>query len=117
MKLAALPLALVLLALPGCSLGSDDAAPVDDESDKPGATLSCLDEKGIEARLDGEDAVVVGDGEAAPRIEFFLTAGESEAAQFKGKGEGAEQIGSALLYVRDGSDDLLEDVELCLADL
>ena len=53
----------------------------------------------------------------APRIKFFLTAGEAEAEQFQGRGEGAEQIGGTLLYVGDGSDDLLKPVEKCLADL
>jgi hypothetical protein len=80
--------------------------------------LECLqEEKRLNAQLDGEDALVVGDPESGPRIRFFLTSGEAEAAQFEGKGEGAEQIGSALLFVRDGSDELLEDVEDCLADL
>ena len=36
---------------------------------------------------------MIGDGADAPRIKFFLTAGEAEAAQFEGDGEGAEQIG------------------------
>ena len=60
---------------------------------------------------------MIGDGADAPHIKFFLTAGEAEAEQFQGRGEGAEQIGGTLLYVGDGSDDLLEPVEKCLADL
>ena len=39
-------------------------------------------------------------------------AGESEAAHFQGEGEGAEQIGATWLYVNEGSDDLLEQVDL-----
>ncbi len=112
-----IPALLGLLALPGCGIGSDDAAPSEDDSDKQAAAMTCFEEEGIDARTDGEDEIVIGDGEAAPRIRFFLTAGESEAAQFKGEAEGAEQIGSALLYVGEGSDDLLENVENCLADL
>jgi hypothetical protein len=50
-------------------------------------------------------------------VRFFLTSGESEAAQFEGHGEGAEQIGSTLLYTNGGSDELLETVEGCLDDL
>ena len=65
-----------------------------------------------------EQEIVIGDSNMdAPRIKFFLTAGEAEAEQFQGRGEGAEQIGGTLLYVGDGSDDLLEPVEKCLADL
>ena len=52
-----------------------------------------------------------------PRIVFYLTSGQAEAAQFEGQGEGAEQIGSALLFVRDGTDDELEKIERCLNDL
>ena len=65
----------------------------------------------------GDQEIVIGDGADAPRVRFFLTSGESEAAQFEGHGEGAEQIGATLLYVRDGSDDVLGDVEKCLTDL
>jgi hypothetical protein len=59
---------------------------------------------------------VVGAGTGAPRVKFFLTAGESEAAHFEGRGEGAEQIGAAWLYTNEGSDDTLEPMENCLAD-
>jgi hypothetical protein len=115
MKHALVPLVVALALLPAC--GSDDAAPSEDESDKRAAAMTCLEEEGIDAQLQGEDEIVIGEGPGAPRIQFFLTAGESEAAQFEGDGEGAEQIGSALLYVESGDDDLLEDVENCLAEL
>jgi hypothetical protein len=112
-----LSLLAALALLSGCGIGSDDAAPSEDESDKRSAAMTCFEEEGIDARLEGDTDVVIGDGEGAPRITFFLTSGESEAAQFKGEAEGAEQIGAALLYVNEGSDDLLEDVENCLAEL
>ena len=51
---------------------------------------------GSSARLvgpDGKQEIVIGDGADAPHIKFFLTAGEAEAEQFQGRGEGAEQIG------------------------
>jgi hypothetical protein len=111
---------LSLLALSGCGLGSDDAGGGPDDSDKRAVAMECLGAEGIDARLEGdegEEEIVIGEGDGAPRIRFFLTSGESEAAQFSGDGEGAEQIGPALLYVNDGEDDLLERVELCLADL
>jgi hypothetical protein len=115
--LASVALAPALLA--GCGLGSDDAGGGDDLDDRS-ATMACLEEAGIDARLAGSEdnqEIVVGDGAGSPRIKFFLTAGQAEAEQFEGRGEGAEQIGGALLYVGDGSDDLLEPVEKCLADL
>ena len=113
-------IALAAAALAGCGLGSDDAGGGDDLDDRS-AALACLEDAGIEdARLvgpEGEQEIVIGEGEKAPRIKFFLTAGEAEAEQFQGRGEGAEQIGGTLLYVGDGGDDLLEPVEKCLADL
>jgi hypothetical protein len=105
-------------ALAGCSIGSDDGSPSGDDADQRATALACLsDEKKLDARTDGDDAILVGDPRRGPRIVFYLTSGEAEAAQFEGNGEGSEQIGSALLYVRHGSDDELEDVESCLADL
>jgi hypothetical protein len=115
--LAALPLVL-LLAISGC--GSSDAAPSVDESDPPGTALACLEASGVEAERRGEqeNEIVL---DAGPRIRFYLTAAEAEAAQFRGQGEGAEQIGSALLFVDPEVDpeteDILQDVELCLAEL
>jgi hypothetical protein len=119
LKRSALLLSLALSVLSGCGLGSDDAGGGDDLDDRT-AAMECLEEAGIEARLEGEEGeqeIVVADGANPPRVKFFLTAGEAEAEQFQGNGEGAEQIGGTLLYVNDGGDDLLEDVEKCLADL
>jgi hypothetical protein len=115
---AALPLLLIALALPGCAIGSDDAAP-DEDGDIRATVMNCFEAEGIPARFEGDEGneeIVIGDGAGAPRIRFFLTAGESEAAHFQGEGEGAEQIGATWLYVNEGSDDLLEEVELCLAN-
>jgi len=112
-------LALALAALPaaGCGLGSNDAGGSSDDSDKRAVAMTCFKDKGIEAQLKGENGIVIGQSADAPRVRFALTAGESEANEFEGRGEGAEQIGSALLYVGDGSDELLKNVENCLADL
>jgi hypothetical protein len=117
-KRPVLALPLTLLAIAGC--GSSDAAPVVDESDVPGTALACLEENDISATRRGEagNELLLDSGE---RIRFYLTAAEAEAAQFQGKGEGAEQIGSALLFVEPEVDpeteDMLADVELCLAEL
>jgi hypothetical protein len=105
------------LALAGCGLGSDDAAP--DDADIRTTVMTCFENEGIDERLEGEEGneeIVIGDGPGAPRVRVFLTSGESEAAHFQGEGEGAEQIGATWLYVNEGSDDLLEQVENCLAE-
>jgi hypothetical protein len=106
------------LALAGCGLGSDDASP-DDDADVRTTVMTCFENEGIPAHFEGEEGneeIVIGDGPGAPRVRVFLTSGESEAAHFLGEGEGAEQIGATWLYVNDGSDDLLERVENCLAE-
>jgi len=114
--LLAIPLAL--LALAGC--GSSDATPSVDKSDLPGSAQACLESKDIAARQTGEngDELVLDSGE---KIKFYLTADEAISEQFRGRGEGAEQIGTALLFVppetSDRNDDLLHDVEICLAAL
>jgi hypothetical protein len=113
------PPLLALVVLSGCGLGSNDAGGRDDTDDRT-AALQCLTDAGVSARLDGPEdnqQIVIGDGADAPHIKFFLTAPEAEAEQFQGHGEGAEQIGGTLLYVGDGSDDELQPVEKCLADL
>jgi hypothetical protein len=105
------------LALAGCGLGSDDAAP--DDADIRTTVMTCFENEGIDARFEGEEGneeIVIGDAPGAPRVRIFLTSGESEAAHFQGEGEGAEQIGATWLYVNEGSDDLLEQVENCLAE-
>jgi hypothetical protein len=112
--------ALVAAALAGC--GSNDAGPVADDADKRAVALECLTEdKGVDARLEGDEWIVLDGDQTGPRIRFFLTAGEAEAEQFEGRGEGAEQIGSALLFVkpeiREHTEDLLKSAEECLSDL
>jgi hypothetical protein len=114
--LIALPFAL--LALAGC--GSSDAGGNADKSDPPGAALACLEQNDIAATRTGEngDELVLDSGQ---KIKFYLTADEAIAEQFRGRGEGAEQIGSALLFVKPETskkqDDVLHDVEVCLSNL
>jgi hypothetical protein len=111
---------LVPAVLAGCSIGSEDAGGGNNVDDRT-ATMTCLQDAGVDnARLvgpDGKQQIVIGDSAKAPHIKFFLTAGEAEAEQFQGRGEGAEQIGGTLLYVGDGTDDQLKPVEKCLANL
>ena len=118
MKRPLLALPLVLLAASGC--GSSDAGGNVNKSDLPGTALACLESHDIPAERTGkdDDELVL---DAGPKIKFFLTADEAISEQFRGRGEGAEQIGTALLYVppetSKAQDDLLHDVEVCLSQL
>jgi hypothetical protein len=83
--------------------------------DKRAKTLGCLHGKGIDAVPTGAKSIEIN-GKAGPRIDFFQSSLEAEGNQFEGNGEGAEQIGAALLFVKGADDKLLNDLELCLND-
>ena len=112
----ALSLAACALVASGC--GGDDPREGIDPNDKRANALVCLtEEQNVSAKEAGADGIQV-DGEAeGPRIRFYTNSGEAEAAQFEGRGEGAEHIGSALLFTRGGSEETLQKVEECLSDL
>ena len=85
-----------------------------DPNDKRAVALACIrDDQGLEARLAGEKSIQV-DGARGPRVEFNVSSGEAEGRQFQGEAQGAEQIGVALLFINDGSEDQLEKIETCL---
>lgn len=111
---AACALALALAAS-GCGAeggGGDAEGP--DPNDKRAVALACLrDEQGLDARLAGEKSIQV-DGPGGPRVEFTVSSGEAEGMQFQGEAQGAEQIGVALLFVNQGSEEELKKIETCL---
>jgi len=92
--------------------------------DKRGAALACIeDDKGIAAEAIGDKGIAIevdtpsgGTGGETSRIDFFQSSLEAEGAQFEGKGEGAEQIGAALFYVRELPEETLIEIEDCLND-
>jgi hypothetical protein len=111
----ALLLCGVALVSAGCGSSVSSTA---DPNDKRAVALQCLtQDKGVKAHLLGKDSIQVDGSADGPRIKFFITGGEAEAEQFVGHGEGAEQIKSALLYTRGGSEDVLQSTEDCLDDL
>jgi hypothetical protein len=114
---AAAAVCFAAVAMGGCGVSSNGDSNTD-PNDKRAAALTCLkEEKDVQAKLLGKDSIQVDGSQNGPRIRFFLTAGEAEAQQFLGRGEGAEQIKSALLFTRKGSEDVLQSTEECLNDL
>jgi hypothetical protein len=86
-----------------------------DPEDKRGLALACIrDEKHIDARPIGAKGIQIGPGDQGPKIDFFQTSQVAEGEQFEGRGEGAAQIGAALLYVREAPEDQLVALEECL---
>jgi hypothetical protein len=116
-----LSLLAALAALPGCGGGYDPRADLPStisKDDVRAVALNCLTQhQGLQASLEGQHEITIGEGKDRPHIRFFLTGGESEARQFEGKAEGSQQIGNTLLFVGDASDDELETVEFCLDKL
>jgi len=110
------------LALAACGGSDEPARPggkgqPPDPNDKRAVALDCIvNKEGLDARLVGEKDIQVGLVDIGPRIEFLISSGEAEGRQFQGDAQGAEQIGSALLFLNDGSEDDLEKVERCLDD-
>jgi hypothetical protein len=116
-RLALLAAACAVLAT-GCGTSAKTSGGGPNANDKRAAALDCLkNQQKLSVRLIGADSLQVGDPATGPRVKFFLTNGEAEAAQFEGRGEGSEQIGPALLFVRKAADDQLAKVEKCLDDL
>jgi hypothetical protein len=115
--LAVTSAALVAGCGSGSAGGSGDPSPGVDPNDDRAVALDCLKtQQKLDARYLGPHAIQVG-GANGPRIQFYLTAGQAEADQFEGNGEGSEQIGKALLYVHAAPDDELKKVEQCLDHL
>lgn len=121
MKWSAIALSACLLAACGGNDAVKRPAGVKppDPNDNRAVAFDCIVyEKGIEAKLSGDNAIQVGDdSDTDPRIEFFVTTGEAEGRQFQGNAQGAEHIGNALLFVRAADDEVLDKLENCLQDL
>ena len=103
------------LTFAGCGSESKPAAGGPDPNDKRAVALACIRDEGLPARLAGEKSIEV-DGTGGPRVEFLLSSGEAEGKQFQGGAQGAEQIGSALLFVNAASEEQLKKIETCLED-
>jgi hypothetical protein len=101
------------LSLASCGSQSKPAAGGPNPNDKRAVALGCLQNQQLPARLTGQKSIQV-DGTGGPRVEFLLSSGEAEGRQFQGDAQGAEQIGSALLFVNQGSEDQLKKIETCL---
>jgi hypothetical protein len=76
--------------------------------------LKCIRDHGLPAVEVGIDSIQVGQLPAGPTIRFLPTPGSATAAQIYGQAQGAEVIGSALLYPNQASSTQLASIEVCL---
>ncbi len=67
------------------------------------------------AQGSGLPAIQIGRPRIGPTIIFYPTPGIAQGLQIQGHDEGAEVIGSALLFPNHASDSLLSEIETCTA--
>ena len=106
----------LLAGVAGCGSDGGGGGGGPDPNDKRAVALACIrDQQDLPARLVGEKSIQV-DGPRGPRVEFMVSSGEAEGRQFQGEAQDAEQIGAALLFINDGTEEQLKKVETCLEE-
>lgn len=119
----ALAIGLVAISLAACGstakpqAGTLNAASVNRKAvDDPRKThVDCLRQEHIPVSEFDRTWLQVGTKPSGPTIHFAPTPGAAQELQIDGQVQGAEVIGSALLYPNQASDSLLQKVEDCIA--
>lgn len=98
-------------------VGTPKAAVKDQKNvdDPRTAHLICLRDDHVPVYEFGHVWLQVGTRPTGPTIQFTPTPGAAQEDQISGQVQGAEVIGSALLYPNQASDRLLQKVEDCVA--
>ncbi len=123
--LAALVLALVVAGCGGAVKVQPTASPgsttlasrgkVDSPLTDMHNHLQCIRDDHIAVQVVSPTKLQVGAAPAGPTIVFTPTAGAAQARQIDATAQGAEVIGTALLYPNQGSDSQLTSIEDCLS--
>jgi hypothetical protein len=119
---------LVALAVAGCASNAKPLAGTTNPNGQPIGRgrvdspithdpnhLKCMQQKHLAVVQVSSTQLQIGSAPGAPRIVFEATPGIAQGMQIQGQSQGAEVIGSALLYPNQGSADELSQVEDCLA--
>ena len=79
--------------------------------------LKCLQQHGLPVQAVGATGLQIGALPSGPTVQFMPSPGAAQAQQIEGSplAQGAEVIGSALLFTHQGSDGELKLIESCLA--
>jgi hypothetical protein len=77
--------------------------------------VACLKQAHLAVQELSPTSLQVGAAPAGPTVVFTATPGAAQGEQIQGQAQGAEIIGSALLYPHQGSPSELTKVETCLA--
>jgi hypothetical protein len=111
---------LAAIALSACSSSSvqpdtGSRGRVDDPRTHKPDRVACLRAAHLPVSEVGATGLQIGPLPAGPTIIFTPTPGASQHNQVEGKAQGAEVIGSALLYPHQASESELTAIENCLA--
>ena len=117
---SAATLGVAVLLLCGCSSSvkpPQGRGKVDDPRTNVVNHLKCIQHDHLAAQEVGRVGIQIGPLPSGPSVQFLPTPGAAQAAQIEGQPqyEGAEVIGSALLYPHGGTDSELAQIEACLA--
>lgn len=122
-----LPLALTALAVAGCgAVNVHPSAPagsaklvsrgaIDNPSTNVDNHLACLQGQRLPVQVVSPTKLQVGAAPAGPTIVFTPSIAAAQGAQIEGKAQGAEVIGTALVYPNQGSDGEMAVIGACLA--
>jgi hypothetical protein len=90
---------------------------VDDPRTAHADHVECISQHHLPVQKVGLNELLIGAQPAGPKVVFLPTAGAAQYAQLSGSrsDQGAEVIGSALLFANQGSAKELGTVETCLS--
>lgn len=114
-------LCLAALALSACGSAVKPATGsrgrIDDPRTARADRIKCISQHKLPVQKVGLTELLIGSRPAGPKVVFLPTPGAAQAAQLSGARaqQGAEAIGSALLFTAQGSEQELGAVETCLA--
>lgn len=109
--------ALVAFVLSACSVTANKPAGrgrIADPRTQSGR-LDCLRAHHLPVTEVGTTGLQIGQPPAGATIHFTPSTGAAEAAQLEGQAQGAEVIGSALVYPNRAPDSELKTIENCVA--
>jgi hypothetical protein len=114
----AVALSAVAILLCGCSSTVNPPqgrGKVDDPRIDNPNHVACLLRDKLPIQLVDGTVLQIGPLPSGPTVEFEPTPGAAQSAQLQGQAQGAEVIGSALLYPHAAGDAELGAIESCLA--
>jgi hypothetical protein len=111
--------ALATIALAGCGAvkveQSAGRGRIDSQATMNPDHLACMRQAHLPVTVVNRQVLQIGLLPTGPTVVFTPTPSSGQDAQIYGQAQGAEAIGSALLWVHQGSDGELKKIEDCLA--